>query len=390
VSRTDVRVTYRILHLSDLHLERAFAGLGCYGDVARRRREGLRTALRLAGDTARDRGCDLITLGGDIYEHESAGHQTGRFLATLFAGWAPMRVAIAPGNHDPLLPGSLWERTEWPENVHLFSEPVLTPLSLAGGLTLWGLAHRDPAWLGDPLACDPVGAEGGTHIALFHGAEMGSRPDGKSVHGPFRAEHIKARGFSLALCGHYHRRRLDGDARLLYPGSPEPLTFDEEGGRGPVLVEIGDNDRIRMEPLSLNSWHAVRADCDIDGAQTSADVHEQVRRTAGTALAGLPADRSMLRLSLRGEIAPEVAVDSAMVEAVAVDATGAAVVRVRDLSTAAIDAGAASLDRTARGAFTREVLGALERCDDEGERAVLDDALRYGLQALEGVEVGLR
>jgi len=383
-------VTYRILHLADLHLDRAFAGLGCYGEVARRRREGLRQALRSAGEAAADRGCDLVTLGGDIYEHAQAGLETGRFLATLFASWAPMRVAVAAGNHDPVMPGALWERTEWPENVHVFREPMLTPLSLGDGITLWGLSHRDPAWLGDPLDCDSVGAEGGVHIALFHGAEMGSRPDGKSIHGPFHAAHIRERGFSLALCGHYHRRRLDAATHLVYPGSPEPLTFDEDGERGPVMVEIDNNDRLRMEPLTLNRWHAVRADCDVDGVASAAEAHECVRDTAREALAGLPPERSMLRLTLRGELPTQVALDTAVVEAVAVDACGAAVVRVRDLSTPGIDIAAAALDRTARGAFAREVLGALEGCEDEHERAVLDDALRYGLQALEDVEVGLR
>jgi DNA repair protein SbcD/Mre11 len=379
---------FRLLHISDLHLDRAFAGVGCFGEVARRRREGLRDALRRAGEAARQTGCEAVTVGGDLYEHEHAGLDTGRFLADTFAAWQPMRVFLAPGNHDALLPGSLYERTRWPANVHLFTGTSLEPVPLAGGLTLWGLAHRDPAWSGDPLAGAEVGS--GVHLALFHGAELGGRPAGKSLHGPFHAERIAERGFAAALCGHYHRRRVDPVARLLYPGSPEPLTFDEEGGRGPVVVEVTDRGLVEYQPLTLNRWTAVQADCDLDGAGSSSDAVERARSAGRRALAGLAPERSMLRLSLRGEVSPDLPLDLPLVEAAVADATGAATVRLRDLTSPAIDVVAAAVDRTARGAFTRAVLAAIDGTDDPGERALLGETLRYGLQALGGAEVGLR
>jgi DNA repair protein SbcD/Mre11 len=383
-------LSYRILHLADLHLDRAFAGIGCYGEAARRRRQGLRDALRRAGEIAVELGCDLVTLGGDIYEHDRADLETGRFLAELFAAWRPMRVAIAPGNHDALLPGSLWARTEWPDTVHVFTETELSPLPLADGLVLWGLAHREPAWSGDPLEGDPVGGDGGVHLALFHGAELGSRPEGKSGHGPFRAQRIAERGFAVALSGHYHRRRIDPAARLVYPGSPEPLGFDEDGRRGPVMVELGDDGTVSCEALATNAWTALTAGCDVEGLGSAASIVEAVRATAFTAVAGSDPERLMLRVDLRGEVSPDVAVDLPSLEQAAADAAGAAVVRVRDLTTPGVDIAAAAADRTTRGEFTRELLAAIGASGDEAEQGVLRDALRYGLQALSDVEVGLR
>jgi len=384
-------VPFRILHLADLHLDRAFAGMGCQGDLARRRRLGLREALRRAGDAARSAGCDAVTVGGDLYEHERADLETGRFLAETFASWRPMRVLLAPGNHDPLLPDSLYARTEWPDNVHLFQTARLEPLVLADGLTLWGLAHLDPAWRGDPLDCAPVGGDGGVHLALFHGAEMGSRPDGKSVHGPFDAARIAERGFAAALSGHYHRRRLDPAARLVYPGSPEPLTFDEDGGRGPVLVTVDERGDVAYEPLALNAWWALTAACDLTGAGSFGSVLDRAVSAVRSAAASGPPERGMVRLELQGELAPEVTLDLPSIEVHAREAAGLASVQVRDGSEPALDLGAAAADPTARGMFTRQVLASLDAAaGDAEEQAVLADALRYGLQALGGVEVGLR
>src|SRR5437588_12782486 len=100
-------MSYRILHLADLHLDRAFASMGCHGELARRRRRGLRDALRRAGELAQQHDCGAVTIGGDLYEHERAGFETARFLVETFAAWRPMRVFIAPGNHDPFVPASL-------------------------------------------------------------------------------------------------------------------------------------------------------------------------------------------------------------------------------------------------------------------------------------------
>jgi DNA repair exonuclease SbcCD nuclease subunit len=379
----------RLLHIADLHLDRAFAGMGCQGDLAIRRRLGLREALRRAGQTAGEQGCAAVTIAGDLYEHDRAGADTAAFLVETFAAWQPMRVLIAPGNHDALLTGSIYSRTEWPTNVHVFAGAPLAPIALGDGLTVWGVAHLEPSWQGDPLACDPVANDGGVHLALFHGAELGSRPDGKSVHGPFHAAHIRERGFAAALCGHYHRRRVDRESGLLYPGSPEPLTFDESEPRGPVVVTVAGDGTVSYEPLSDNRWHARTAQADVSGAHGLGDVVDAACRAATVACAGLDPERTMLRLDIGGELEHAVPTDTFTVETAVRDSCGAAAVRVRDLTSRSVSTASIVEEATVRGAFARAVAAAAESADAE-QAAILEDALRYGLQALSGAEVGLR
>ena len=232
-------MTIRLLHLSDLHLDRVFAAMGCQGELARRRRQGLREALTAAGRLAMEQGCIAVTIGGDLYEHERAGVDTGRFLAETFASWQPMRVLIAPGNHDALLPGSLYRRVEWPANVTIFRSTELEPVELADGLTIWGLAHREPAWQGDPLAGSPATSDSGVHLALFHGAELGSRPEGKSDPRTIPRRAYPRRRIRRSACAATTTAAASTRRRASsIPGTPEPLSFDDEGGRGPVVVEI--------------------------------------------------------------------------------------------------------------------------------------------------------
>ncbi|MBV8446245.1 MAG: metallophosphoesterase, partial [Candidatus Dormibacteraeota bacterium] len=368
-------MTYRLLHLADVHLDRTFAALGGDAQLARRRRQGLKDALRTAGRVAAERSCQAVTIGGDLYEHERAGADTERFLVETFASWQPLHVFIAPGNHDALLPGSLYRRAAWPDNVHIFSGSRLEPLELADGLTLWGLAHREPVWQGDPLGGTPPPEDSGVHLALFHGAELGSRPDGKGIHGPFVAEAIRGMGFAAALCGHYHRRRLDPALGLLYPGSPEPLRIDETGDRGPVLVTVESDGAVTMEALSLNRWQAHCLDCDVEGAGSADTVLDRIEAAAVIVLDG-DLERSLLRIDCTGELDPALSLDTATMEAVLRERLGVAAVGVRDLTQPSLDLDEAEAEHSARGAFLRATRAAIQAAADEDEASILEDARR--------------
>jgi exonuclease SbcD len=381
-------MTIRLLHLSDLHLDRVFAAMGCQGDLARRRRQGLREALTRAGRLAMEQGCLAVTIGGDLYEHERAGVDTGRFLAETFASWQPMRVLIAPGNHDALLPGSLYRRVEWPDNVTVFGSTELEPVELTDGVTIWGLAHREPAWQGDPLGGSPATSGSGVHLALFHGAEIGSRPEGKSMHGPFHAERIRTAGFAAALCGHYHGRRLDTTTGLLYPGTPEPLSFDDEGGRGPVVVEISGSGDVRFTAHDTNRWSVFTVECDAEECGSAEAVIDEVTVHCASTGFGDP-ERTMIRVDLTGVIDSAISLDAFTVELSVRERLGLAAVKVRDRTSPYIDLDAALVEESTRGAFVRAATTAANDADLE-EALVLEEALRYGLMALSGAEVGLR
>ncbi len=141
-----------LLHIADLHLDRAFAGMGCQGELAIRRRLGLREALRRAGRTAagpRVRGghhrratSTSTTAPGRTRRHSSPtpSHRGPRWRswwrpATMTRCWPARSTAARSGR-----PTSTSSTTS-----------ELRPHSLADGLTVWGLAHLEPAWQGDPL-----------------------------------------------------------------------------------------------------------------------------------------------------------------------------------------------------------------------------------------------
>jgi hypothetical protein len=136
-------------------------------------------------------------------------------------------------------------------------------------------------------------------------------------------------------------------------------------------------------------WHARTAVADLTGAHGLADVVDAAEAAAALACAGLDPERTMLRVDLSGEVGQAVSTDSFTVETAVRDGCGVAGVRVRDLTSPELSAAGVAGDATVRGAFARAVAEAAAAADDD-QAAILEDALRYGLQALGGAEVGLR
>ena len=90
-----------IVHSSDLHVDDGYTARAWGGDG--------NAPLAAVLDAARAVDADIVLLTGDIFEHN-------RLNATILErtrailGDARLPVVMLPGNHDPLMRGSVWDR----------------------------------------------------------------------------------------------------------------------------------------------------------------------------------------------------------------------------------------------------------------------------------------
>lgn len=351
----------RLLHFADLHLDASFrwAGEGVAGGL----RQALRDALTRILALARERRVDAILCAGDLYEQDTFTPDTAGFLRQAFADAAPLPILISPGNHDWLGPLSLYRHVDWSGNVHIFRSARPEPHPIAPGVTVWGAAHLGPAGAPDPLEGLRI-ADPGLHLGLLHAARRhGAASD---PHAPFDPAAVAASGLRHLLCGHYHRPE-DGEWHT-YPGNPEPLTFGEDGTRGVVVWDVGGRDRLQRERLAVSSrrWHDLRL--EVTGCGSAQAVRERIA-------ACLQQQRGIARVTLGGELAPEVELTDATLSGAApwMDAVA---VRTGDLRWAH-DLDTLLDEPTVRGRFVREVMDAALSEEDRAR------VLRIGLRALE-------
>jgi DNA repair exonuclease SbcCD nuclease subunit len=276
---------------------------------------------------------------------------------------------VAPGNHDWLGPESLYVRVRWSPNVHIFNENQLKPLALTEGFTVWGGAHRAPRGTDDFLDGFHVDRSG-FNLAVFHGSERSCLPfqeEGKIAHAPFNATQITAAGLDFALCGHYHVPRCE--THYLYPGNPDPLSFGEQGTRGPVVVEFGSNAIVSCRTVVLASTTVFDLTVDVTGCTSGFAVRERVKRS-------LEGHRGIARVTVEGELGTDVDVTLSDLAGCAPWMDGV-LPRFGEIHLA-IDIDALMGQPTVEGRFAGDVM-ASNLSDDEKRRV-----LTTGLRALRG------
>jgi DNA repair protein SbcD/Mre11 len=368
-----------LLHLADVHLDRPFGGLSL-GD-ARERRNELRAALERALFVASEVGADAITIGGDLWEDEHVTPDTCRWVAERLAQTG-VPVCLVAGNHDPLRPGGPYRRTEWPENVHLFPADASGPSEFRlGNLSIWGISWGPAPLHGEWLGTFKVPDDGRSHVLLLHGTS-GAAAFQEGAHCPFTAQAVRASGFQLCLAGHLHAAGVREDT-VVYPGSLEPLAWDETDRHGVAIVQMPVQDPPEVELRELNRRRYAERSVNCDGAQSSADVQSALDETIAGALAEL-GEGLCLRASLEGRIAVDCEID---LPALSTRGAALAMFEIRDKTKPAFDLDALAEGPTALATFVRDLRARLVEAQSE-ERETLKTALELGLRAMHGDWLG--
>ncbi len=374
----------KLLHAADIHLDSPFSGLDSRSAEARRNE--LRSAFTSMMTYARKADTDLVLLSGDLFDGDLVTRETVALLARECENYG-RPVFIAPGNHDPASPNSVWRRVSFPENVHVFTSTVLDAVDLCDadgrdtGVTVYGYAFTGPDLDTVPIEGTAVDDPGRINLLVCHADMLGL----KSSDCPLTAAHLDAFGADYAALGHIHNPPAPGPGcRFAYPGCLEPRGFDERGPKGAILAEIEKTDgpsTVTLRRIRFSKRRYERADCDVTGAETNADVREAIRQTILSFARenGWGAD-TCAALRLTGTIAPGLVLDT---ETLAENPPCVGSLRLEDRTVPDADPAVLAADPGIRGAVWRELKPALES-EDPREREVALRALRYALRAIAG------
>ena len=360
----------RLLHFADLHLDRSFASERLYGVGAQRRREDLRAALQRIVERAREARADLITCGGDLFEHDHVTRETASFvLQTL--GEAGLPVLIAPGHADPAVPSSPYRYLRWPENVTVAAHEDLRPYRY-GNVHVWTAGFMRPEVPDAPLR-DFARQEEGTHLLLLHASDMSQVPAGVTPYKPILPAQVQDAGFRHALLGHYHDARTAES--ITYPGSPEPLGWNESGRHCTALLTVDDGGAVQVVLEDVNQRRFAQESIDITGMTTL----EQVRDAVMAMRESKQLDGAVIQATLIGERARSLTLDP---QALLMECSdGFAYLEFRDHSRVSHDLDAAAQEFTSRGEMVRKLVD--HKQGSRQEEQAVGRALQLALDAFD-------
>lgn len=371
----------KLLHASDFHLDSPLSELPPEKS-AQRRRELRELPARLA-KLARDEGVDLVLLPGDLFDGARVYPETVRALAQALRDMG-VPVFIAPGNHDYYHGKSPYALADWPDNVHIFTQPELQGVELpALNCVVHGCAFTAPHREDDPLSGFAAPDNGRLHLLCVHG-EVGQA----GTYAPIAPNSLEHSGAVYAALGHVHAAASGRAGKTLwaYPGCPEGRGFDELGPKGALIVTFDEPARLGITspdgpasaPIDLGVQPVAARFVPVCKRQYRIEAVNIDDFTAALPQEGSP---DLVRLLLTGEsrFTPDLAALAARA------APHFFHVELRDQTTLPTDLWARADEDSLTGLFLREMRARLEVAD-EGEKDKLLLATRFGLAALEGGE----
>ena len=372
----------RILHFSDLHLDMSIAADGLPTDLAKFRRADIRATLGRILNKARELKVDIVTIAGNLYEHNHFTLDTADFLSSQFKRVAPIRVFIAPGEHDPYTEQSLYALTRWPENVTIFSSNQLSNFVVTSDVQLWGAAC--PPMPKYSLRKVKTLDKTKVNLLLLH-AKIHTTPQIQGSTAFFvDPEELSRMGVNCALLGGEHATNVDNVSGtvLLYPGSPEPLGQGTNGERHSVLLVTVDGVNVSHEVIPINHWHYAKLVIDITGCTTEGEVGQRIR-------GNLPVETDssayiVCHVTLIGSTALEISLDSLHSYS-----NSRLFLQYNLRLTFPYDLDKLKNEQTVRGMLVRRYLERINTLLDEKQRAVAESALHSALCALDGKRVNL-
>nr|AEH26479.1 metallophosphoesterase [uncultured Acidobacteria bacterium A2] len=219
------------LHAADVHLGLRVTRFA--NEVARKIREARFQSLDNILSVAKAGNVDFLLIAGDLFDDHAVDQLTAQRAFEMLAS-AAVPVYVLPGNHDPYLPGSVWDRPPWDGadtgQVRLLCRAEM--VEAAPGVSLFACPLFQKTSLRDPTAWIEPSPNGRQvlRIGIAHGSlnVRANLPEDDHLIAPNVA--VEKHLDYLAL-GHWHRRQLFAGAdrveRTAYPGVPEPMRFPE-------------------------------------------------------------------------------------------------------------------------------------------------------------------
>ncbi len=245
-------MSFSLLHTSDLHIGKAFAGFDS-DKAAQLRASRLEVVGRLA-EAARRGNARHILVAGDLFDNHGLPDGVVRSALARMGDASDLSWHVIPGNHDAATAGGVWERARRlgaPANVILHTEP--RPAELAPEVVLLPTPLGARALTGDPTVWmnDAPTPPGTLRIGLAHGSTQGFGSE-RAASILIDADRSRRAGLAYLALGDWHGTKEVGPAAW-YSGTPEPDQFADNdpgaallvtfGGRAPVVTRVETAER---------------------------------------------------------------------------------------------------------------------------------------------------
>ena len=260
----------KFIHIADMHFDMPFTVLSKNG-LAKERRLDQRNAFNKMINYIRDNNIEYLFIAGDLYENEYVRKSTIEYINNCFKQIPNTRIYITPGNHDPYINNSYYNRYEWSENVHIFTELEKKENEK---INIYGYGFTD--FYSKKLEFPKDLDVSKINVLIMHADLDGAiKEDGE--YNPILESELRNAGFDYMALGHIHKTNFNTNGKIIYPGSMIAGGFDELGRHGMVVGNIDEGTKkVSLEFISIDNKEFVEIDLDVSETFSKEELIERI------------------------------------------------------------------------------------------------------------------
>lgn len=345
----------KFVHIADIHFDVPFTTLGLKG-LAEQRRLEQRDAFKRTIEFIKKNNVEILLIAGDLYENEYIRISTINYINNLFKEIPNTKIFISPGNHDPFLKNSFYDKFEWNENVYIFNDMNKTEYK---NIDIYGYGFQnfesEKVKLPKELKKDRI------NILLMH-ADL----DGNSNYNSISKRELLESGFDYIALGHIHKKTIEKN--IVYPGSMISCGFDELNEHGIILGEIKEEKITNIEFIKMDKNEFVEKELDVSQLYSEEELIEKINSLELI-------KENYYKIILTGNRNFEINTTNILKNIYTAN-----IVKIKDCTKIDVDINELSKEESLKGIFVRKILNDVQKQKINMEDAI--KAIEIGLEAM--------
>lgn len=358
----------KFIHIADIHFDSPFVNLTDRESLGDLKRLEQRKVFKKVIDYIKENNIEMLFISGDVYEQKYIRKSTIEYINNLFKEIPNTKIFISPGNHDPYIKNSYYNRFKWNENVHIFNSKI--ERIEVNDIDVYGYGFDD-------FYCTDCGIEdleienkNKTNILVIHSTIDGANIKEKQYNSISR-KLLEEKGFDYVATGHIHKIDYNSyeNQKIVYPGSLISLGFDEIGKHGMIVGEI-EKEKLELEFIPLSEDDFVEKNVDITDIISKDELVEKINELK-------IANNELVKIILVGKRNFEI--DKYEIYKLVLNER---IIKIKDHTKIKYDLEKIANNNTLKGLFAKEMLKEKENASEENID-IIEKAVEIAFEALE-------
>lgn len=359
----------KFVHIADMHFDSPFVNLSDKDIMGDLRRLEQRKIFKKVIEYIKENNIEFLFISGDLYEHKYVKKSTIEYINNLFREIPETQIFITPGNHDPKIKNSYYNKFDWNENVKIFGSKI-EKIELQDA-DIYGYGFDDFYCTDSGIQNLEIENKNKLNILIIHGTIDGASLEEKQYNSMSK-KMLKEKGFDYIALGHIHKKdyNTEENQRIVYPGSTASLGFDELGEHGMIAGNL-EEQNLNLEFIPLDEEEFIEINLDISNLFSVEELVEKINSLEIK-------ENQYAKIMLTGNRNFEINIYEILkfIE-------NNKIIKIKNKTKLGYDLEKIINETTLKGLFAKEMKEKLNLAENEEEKAIIEKAIEIGFESLE-------